>query len=37
MAVKPWLDHYDADVPPTLVPYSDRTLLVRLRSSSDGC
>lgn len=27
MAVKPWLDHYDADVPSTLVPYSDRTLL----------
>ena len=23
----PWLAHYDADVPPTLAPYSDRTML----------
>jgi len=25
--VKPWLAHYDDDVPPTLVPYPDRTLV----------
>jgi long-chain acyl-CoA synthetase len=25
--VRPWLAHYDADVPPTLEPYPDRTLL----------
>jgi hypothetical protein len=23
----PWLAHYDANVPPTLAPYPDRTLL----------
>lgn len=27
MATKPWLEHYDADVPPTLAPYPDKTLL----------
>ena len=26
MATAPWLDHYDADVPSTLAPYSTRTL-----------
>ena len=25
--MKPWLAHYDADVPPSLVPYPDRTLV----------
>jgi len=24
---RPWLAHYDADVPATLAPYPDRTLL----------
>jgi len=27
MAAAPWLAHYDSDVPPTLAPYADRTLL----------
>ena len=27
MADKPWLAHYDADVPPSLYPYPDKTLL----------
>lgn len=27
MATKPWLEHYDSDVPPTLAPYPDKTLL----------
>jgi len=27
MDSKPWLAHYDADVPPSLAPYPDRTLL----------
>lgn len=27
MAAKPWLHHYDADVPATLAPYPERTLL----------
>jgi long-chain acyl-CoA synthetase len=27
MAVKPWLAHYDADVPKSLAPYPERTLL----------
>jgi long-chain acyl-CoA synthetase len=27
MAAKPWLQKYDADVPPTLAPYPERTLL----------
>ena len=27
MADKPWLAHYDADVPPSLAPYPDKTLL----------
>ena len=25
--MKPWLEHYDADVPPTLAPYPHRTLI----------
>ncbi|HJZ75169.1 MAG TPA: long-chain fatty acid--CoA ligase, partial [Vicinamibacterales bacterium] len=27
MAVAPWLAHYDPDVPPTLAPYPERTML----------
>jgi long-chain acyl-CoA synthetase len=27
MTAKPWLPHYDPDVPPSLAPYPDRTLL----------
>jgi long-chain acyl-CoA synthetase len=27
MNPKPWLDHYDQGIPPTLAPYPDRTLL----------
>jgi long-chain acyl-CoA synthetase len=27
MAAAPWLAHYDSDVPPTLAPYADRTLV----------
>jgi long-chain acyl-CoA synthetase len=27
MAAAPWLAHYDSDVPPTLAPYPDRTML----------
>jgi long-chain acyl-CoA synthetase len=27
MAAAPWLAHYDSDVPPTLAPYADRTML----------
>jgi long-chain acyl-CoA synthetase len=30
--VKPWLEHYDADVPHTLAPYPDRTLVDYLTS-----
>src|SRR5688572_31913591 len=26
-AVKPWLQHYDSGVPPSLQPYPDKTLL----------
>ena len=32
-AVKPWLAHYDADVPPILAPYPDKTLLDYLTRS----
>ena len=31
---RPWLGHYDADVPPTLEPYPDRTLLDYLSDSA---
>src|SRR5918996_4223898 len=27
MSTKPWLSHYDSDVPQTLAPYPERTLL----------
>src|SRR5262245_22276407 len=27
MAAAPWLAHYDSDVPPTLAPYADRTMI----------
>lgn len=34
MKTHPWLDHYDAGVPPTLHPYPDHTLLDYLRDAA---
>lgn len=34
MQTRPWLEHYDEGVPPTLHPYPDRTLLDYLRDAA---
>ncbi|MFN8467407.1 MAG: long-chain fatty acid--CoA ligase [Caldilineaceae bacterium] len=34
MTGKPWLQHYDPDVPPTLAPYPQRTLIDVLRAAA---
>jgi hypothetical protein len=34
MTSKPWLRHYDPDVPPTLAPYPPRTLIDVLRDAA---